>query len=69
MNRKGCRNGRSSIKLGVRAGSGSDISHYQERLLYYGLQYSVRIRLALRRVRFSTLGDLNRTRNVPLRLS
>ena len=69
MNRKGCRNSRSSITAGVRAGYGSDISHYQERFIYYGLQYSVSISFALRRVQFSTLGDLNRTDNVPLRLS
>jgi hypothetical protein len=33
MNRRGYRDSRSSETVGVRAGSGSDISHYQERLL------------------------------------
>jgi len=69
MNRRGCRNSRSSITVGVRAGSDSDMSHYQERLVYSGLQYSLSITFALRRVRFSMLNDLNRTDNVPLRLS
>ena len=69
MNRKDCRNSRSSITAGVRAGSGSDISDYQERSIYSRLQYSISKRFALRRVRFSMLNDLNRTDNVPLRLS
>jgi hypothetical protein len=69
MNRRGCRNSRSSITVGVRAGSDSDMSHYQERLIYSGLQYSISKRFALRRVRFYMLGSLNRTDNVPLGLS
>jgi hypothetical protein len=69
MNRRGYRNSRSAKTVGVRAGSDSDISHYQERLIYSGLQYSISKRFAPRRVRFSMLNDLNRTDNVPLRLS
>ncbi len=69
MNRRGYRDSRSSETVGVRAGSDSDISHYQERPIYSRLQYSISKRFALRRVRFSMLNDLNRTDNVPLRLS
>ena len=69
MNRRGCRNSRSSKTVEVRASSDSDISHYQERSIYSRLQYSISKRFALRRVRFSMLNDLNRTDNVPLRLS
>ena len=69
MNRRGCRNGRGSKTVQVRAGSGNDISHYQQGSMYSGLQYSTSKRFTLRRVRFSMLNELTRTNNVPLRLS
>jgi hypothetical protein len=69
MKRRGYLNSRSLRTVGVRAGSDSYRWHYQERSVYSRIQYSISKRFTLRRVQVSMLNNLNRTDNVPLRLS